>query len=52
MVRILKSPEISARLAEMEFEVVASSPQEFSQWIDTEIARWGAVIKKTGAKAN
>jgi tripartite-type tricarboxylate transporter receptor subunit TctC len=52
MVRILKSPEIKARLAEMEFEVVASSPQEFSQWIDTEITRWGAIIKKTGAKAN
>ncbi|MDM0046472.1 tripartite tricarboxylate transporter substrate binding protein [Variovorax dokdonensis] len=52
MVRILKSPEISARLSEMEFEVVASSPQEFSQWIDTEITRWGAVIKKTGAKSN
>jgi len=51
MVSILKSPEIKARLQEMEFEVVASSPQEFSQWIDTEIARWGAVIKKTGAKA-
>jgi tripartite-type tricarboxylate transporter receptor subunit TctC len=52
MVRILKSPEIKARLEEMEFEVVASSPQEFSQWIDTEIARWGAIIKKTGAKAS
>ena len=34
------------------FEVVASSPQEFSRWIDTEIVRWGAVIKETGAKAD
>jgi len=51
-VRILNSPEIKARLEEMEFEVVASSPQEFSRWIDTEIVRWGAVIKETGAKAD
>lgn len=51
-VRILNSTEIKAKLEEMEFEVVASSPQEFSRWIDTEIVRWGAVIKQTGAKAD
>jgi tripartite-type tricarboxylate transporter receptor subunit TctC len=52
MVKILKSPEIQARLEEMEFEVVASSPEEFSRWIDTEIVRWGKVIKDTGAKVD
>jgi len=51
MVKILNSPEISKRLQEMEFEVVAGSPQQFSEWIRTEIARWGKVIKETGAKA-
>lgn len=49
-VRILNTPEIKSKLEDMEFEVIASSPQEFSRWIDTEIKRWGAVIKETGAK--
>lgn len=52
MVRIINSPEIKARLQNMEFEIVASSPQEFSNWIGTEIVRWGKVIKETGAKVN
>jgi tripartite-type tricarboxylate transporter receptor subunit TctC len=51
MVRILNSPDIQKRLHEMEFEIVASSPKQFSDWIGTEIVRWGKVIKDTGAKA-
>lgn len=51
MVRILNSPDIQKRLHEMEFEIVASSPKQFSDWIGTEIVRWGKVIKATGAKA-
>lgn len=51
-VRILAMPDIKARLEEMEFEVVAGSPQDFSRWIDTEINRWGKVIKDTGAKVD
>ncbi|CAN7500745.1 tripartite tricarboxylate transporter substrate binding protein [Acidovorax sp. LjRoot118] len=52
MVRILNSPDITKRLQEMEFEVVASTPKQFSDWIATEITRWGKVIKATGAKAD
>jgi tripartite-type tricarboxylate transporter receptor subunit TctC len=51
MVKILNSPEVKARLVEMEFDVVASSPKQFSDWIRTEITRWGKVIQDTGAKA-
>ena len=47
----LKSPDIQKRLHDMEFEIVASSPKQFSDWIGTEIVRWGKVIKDTGAKA-
>ena len=50
IVRILKQPEIRAKLEEMQFEVVAGTPQQFAEWIRTEIARWGKVIKATGAK--
>jgi len=36
----------------MEFEVVAGTPAQFAQWIQTEIPRWSKVIKATGAKAD
>ncbi|UKI08740.1 Bug family tripartite tricarboxylate transporter substrate binding protein [Variovorax paradoxus] len=51
LVKILHSPEIAARLREMEFEVVAGTPEQFAGWIKSEIGRWGKVIKATGAKA-
>lgn len=51
MVKILKQPDISKKLQDMEFEVVASSPKQFGDWIGVEIKRWGKVIKDTGAKA-
>ena len=51
MVKILKSPDIQAKLHEMEFEVVASTPDQFAGWIRDEIPKWGRVIKSTGAKA-
>jgi tripartite-type tricarboxylate transporter receptor subunit TctC len=50
IVKILRSPEIQARLHEMEFEVIASTPEQFSAWVHTEIPKWGKVIKTTGAK--
>ena len=49
IVKIVRSPEISAKLRELEFDVVAGSPEDFSRWIDKEVNRWGAVIKSTGA---
>jgi tripartite-type tricarboxylate transporter receptor subunit TctC len=51
MMKILNSPDIQKRLNDMEFEIVASTPRQFSDWIGTEIVRWGKVIKDTGAKA-
>ena len=51
MVKILNSPDVSKKLQDMEFEIVAGSPGQFSDWIRTEIVRWGKVIKDTGAKA-
>jgi len=49
IVKIVRSPEISAKLRELEFDVVAGSPEDFSRWIDKETDRWGRVIKSTGA---
>lgn len=52
LVKILNSPDVRERLRDMEFEVVATSPEQFSAWIRSEIPRWGKVIKATGAKAD
>ncbi len=51
MVKILKQPDVSKKLQDMEFEIVAGSPKQFRDWIGSEITRWGKVIKDTGAKA-
>ncbi|MFM8589390.1 MAG: Bug family tripartite tricarboxylate transporter substrate binding protein [Limnohabitans sp.] len=51
IVKIIRSPEITKRLIEMEFEIVATSPGQFRDWIGSEIKRWGKVIKDTGTKA-
>lgn len=48
IVQILNMPDVKQKLQDMEFEVVASSPAQFGQWIGTEIPRWGKVIKDTG----
>jgi tripartite-type tricarboxylate transporter receptor subunit TctC len=50
IVKILNSPDIRDKLHDMEFEIVAGSPEQFATWIRSEIPRWGEVIKSTGAK--
>ncbi len=52
LVRILDKPEIRDKLVAIDFEVVGGTPEEFAALIRSEIARWGAVIKRTGARAN
>ena len=52
LVKVLHSPEVQTKLAGMQFELVAGTPEQFTQWIQSEIPRWGKVIKDTGAKAD
>jgi tripartite-type tricarboxylate transporter receptor subunit TctC len=52
LVKIFRSPEMIAKMTEMEFEVIAGSPEQFAQWIRSETQKWGAVVKSTGAKAD
>lgn len=50
IVRILRMPEISRQLEKMEFEVVAGTPEQFGEWINAEIPRWGKVIRANNIK--
>jgi tripartite-type tricarboxylate transporter receptor subunit TctC len=46
--RIMQTPELRARLDAEGAIPAAGSPQEFGAFIASEIARWGAVLKRAG----
>ena len=48
--KILQSPEIAKRLAEIGLEVVGSTPEELAAYQRAEIAKWAKVVKDSGAK--
>jgi tripartite-type tricarboxylate transporter receptor subunit TctC len=50
--RILAMPDVKGRLEAMEFDVIASTPGQFSEWIQAEIPRWGKVIRDTGTRVD
>jgi len=52
MVKVLASAEIKERFGKMGVEVVAGSPDHFSQFLKSEVARWAKVIQDAGIKAD
>jgi tripartite-type tricarboxylate transporter receptor subunit TctC len=48
--KALAAPEARTMLSRAGFDVVGSTPAEFQQWQKAEIAKWGKVIRATGAK--
>ena len=48
--RILKLPEVSERLSSLGAEPSGSTPEEFAAHIRTEIAKWGKVVRDSGAR--
>jgi tripartite-type tricarboxylate transporter receptor subunit TctC len=51
MRRIMQTPELRARLDSEGAIPAAGSPEEFAAFIASEIARWGAVLKRAGIEA-
>jgi len=49
-VKALRAPEIRDRLNQIGFEVVASSPEEFSRFMKAEVDRWTKVVDRAGIK--
>jgi tripartite-type tricarboxylate transporter receptor subunit TctC len=45
VVRVMAMPDVREKLASMGFDPVASSPEQFADWIRSEIPRWGKVIR-------
>jgi tripartite-type tricarboxylate transporter receptor subunit TctC len=48
----LAQPEAKKKIAEMGLTVVASTPAQATQLVNSEIERWSAVIKQAGIKAD
>ncbi|MCC6535364.1 MAG: tripartite tricarboxylate transporter substrate binding protein [Burkholderiales bacterium] len=49
--RILALPDVQARLANVGFEIVGSSPEDFAKLIRDEIPKWIKVVKEAGIRA-
>jgi tripartite-type tricarboxylate transporter receptor subunit TctC len=52
MVKILTSPEVKERITKSGVDVVASSPEHFSGFLKSEVARWAKVVQEANIKAD
>lgn len=43
--KVMALPDVQAKCAQLGFDVVADSPQEFAAYIKSEVSKWGKVIK-------
>ncbi|MBI4206567.1 MAG: tripartite tricarboxylate transporter substrate binding protein [Betaproteobacteria bacterium] len=50
--RVLQNPEVKTRLSADGAVPVGSNPVEFAAYIRSELAKWGNVVKASGATAN
>ena len=46
-----KYPDVKAKLAAMAYVPIGSTPQECAEFFQSEMAKWGPVIKQAGLKA-
>ena len=51
VVRIMKLPEAKDRMANVGFEIVASTPEEFAKLIREEIPKWTKIVREAGIRA-
>ncbi len=47
-----RSPEFQKRMTDLGYEIIAGTPEQMADMIKAEIARWGPVVKASGAKAD
>jgi len=52
IVKILVMPDVKERVIGLGFDIIASSPQEFTAQIRDEVTKWSAVVKSAGIQVN
>ena len=50
--KILKMPDVQTRIAQMGLGITGSTVEEANAFIKSEISKWGAVVKASGARFN
>jgi tripartite-type tricarboxylate transporter receptor subunit TctC len=50
IVAALKDPDAQQALTDLGVDIVGNSPKEFEAYIKTEIPKWTAVVKQSGAQ--
>lgn len=51
LTKVVASAEVKERFAQLGVEPVSSSPEQFRQFIQAEMARWGKLVKEANIKA-
>ena len=52
IIKALAAPDVRERMATLGFDIVGNTPEQFAAQIKSDIARWGAVIRQAGIKAD
>jgi tripartite-type tricarboxylate transporter receptor subunit TctC len=52
MNRILQMPDVREKLDALTLEPVGGTPQQFAEYVRSEVVKWGAVVKQTGARVD
>jgi tripartite-type tricarboxylate transporter receptor subunit TctC len=52
MLKTLKLPDVAKRLQDVSFTTVGDQPEEFAEFIKTEVEKWGKIVRELGLKAN
>jgi tripartite-type tricarboxylate transporter receptor subunit TctC len=50
--KVLKDPGVQKKLSDQGADVAGSSPEDFAKLIRDDIARWGKIVKESGAKVD
>jgi tripartite-type tricarboxylate transporter receptor subunit TctC len=49
LINVLNNPEIKAQITNKGFEVTTSTPSQLGDYIQSEVAKWRPIVKKSGA---
>jgi tripartite-type tricarboxylate transporter receptor subunit TctC len=52
MKRLVSQADVNAKIAEMGFNIVMNTPQQFASQIKEEVARWSKVVADAGIPVN
>ena len=52
MVKTLKLPDVAKRLQDVSFTTVGDQPEDFAEFLKTEVEKWGKIVRELGLKAN